>query len=174
MAKTQTPAASRKSRTSKGTPARSRSRRSGANGTATRAGSTRAGSNGTATRAASNGTSNLSLRQLLRSGKESGQVEGKLVLEALPDHILQSAEKLVEVSALFGRHGISIKNWEPPIRMRKSDPRRRIKDDDYESYRSNDPVRVYLREMGAVSLLTREGEVEIAKRIEAGEVSISK
>ena len=52
---------------------------------------------------------------------------------------------------------------------RKPEPRRRSNGDDYESYRSNDPVRVYLREMGAVSLLTREGEVVIAKRIEAGE-----
>ena len=37
------------------------------------------------------------------------------------------------------------------------------------SYRTNDPVRVYLRKMGSVSLLTREGEVEIAKRIEQGQ-----
>ncbi|MCA9592214.1 MAG: RNA polymerase sigma factor RpoD [Myxococcales bacterium] len=40
-------------------------------------------------------------------------------------------------------------------------------DDDY--YKSNDPVRMYLRKMGSVALLTREGEVEIAKRIEEGE-----
>jgi len=43
-------------------------------------------------------------------------------------------------------------------------------DDDYEGYsKTNDPVRMYLRKMGSVSLLTREGEVEIAKRIEEGE-----
>ena len=56
-------------------------------------------------------------------------------------------------------------------------PRRKIvvrarggKDDDDGSYysKSNDPVRMYLRKMGSVSLLTREGEVEIAKRIETG------
>ena len=41
------------------------------------------------------------------------------------------------------------------------------KDDEY--YKSNDPVRMYLRKMGSVALLTREGEVEIAKRIEEGE-----
>src|SRR5690606_5198040 len=41
-------------------------------------------------------------------------------------------------------------------------------DDSYSS-KSNDPVRMYLRKMGSVSLLTREGEVEIAKRIEEGE-----
>jgi RNA polymerase primary sigma factor len=46
------------------------------------------------------------------------------------------------------------------------------KEEDPEPGRSNDPVRMYLRKMGAVSLLTREGEVEIAKRIEAGEKSV--
>src|SRR5258708_42008 len=40
--------------------------------------------------------------------------------------------------------------------------------------KTNDPVRVYLREMGAVPLLTREGEVEIAKRIEHGERAVRK
>ena len=43
----------------------------------------------------------------------------------------------------------------------------RTNDDEY--YKSNDPVRMYLRKMGSVALLTREGEVEIAKRIEEGE-----
>ena len=38
--------------------------------------------------------------------------------------------------------------------------------------RSNDPVRVYLRKMGGVSLLSREGEIEIAKRIEEGEITV--
>ena len=56
------------------------------------------------------------------------------------------------------------------------DPRRRRKkeedeDDDFDGgySKTNDPVRMYLRKMGSVSLLTREGEVEIAKRIEEGE-----
>jgi RNA polymerase primary sigma factor len=48
-----------------------------------------------------------------------------------------------------------------------STPPRSGNDDDY--YKSNDPVRMYLRKMGSVALLTREGEVEIAKRIEEGE-----
>src|SRR5207245_9494093 len=45
------------------------------------------------------------------------------------------------------------------------------KDDDFDGgySKTNDPVRMYLRKMGSVSLLTREGEVEIAKRIEEGE-----
>jgi len=44
--------------------------------------------------------------------------------------------------------------------------------DDSYSGKSNDPVRMYLRKMGSVSLLTREGEVEIAKRIEDGEIKV--
>ena len=46
------------------------------------------------------------------------------------------------------------------------------KKDDSEAYRTNDPVRMYLRKMGAVALLTREGEIEIAKRIETAENKI--
>jgi RNA polymerase primary sigma factor len=112
----------------------------------------------------------LTLRQLLRQGKESGVADGALVLRALPDHIVKSPEKLDEVVAMFVRHGISLRDWRPPMRLRKPEPRRRSDEDgEYESFRSNDPVRVYLREMGAVSLLTREGEVEIAKRIESAE-----
>ena len=46
------------------------------------------------------------------------------------------------------------------------------KRDDLADYRTNDPVRMYLRKMGSVSLLTREGEIEIAKRIESGEMMV--
>jgi RNA polymerase primary sigma factor len=111
-----------------------------------------------------------SLRRLLRAGKESGSVQGPELLETLPDHIRNTPEKLEEVLALFRRHGIAIREWKPPVPLRKPEPRRAAPGEDgYDTYRSNDPVRVYLREMGSVSLLTREGEVEIAKRIEAGE-----
>ena len=131
-------------------------------------------SNGNGEHAASHG---LSLRQLLRRGRETGEVDGKLLLRALPEHITKSEQKLDEVVSLFSRNGVSLRNWQPPTPLRKTETRRRptsaasssSSGGDYDGYRSNDPVRVYLREMGAVSLLTREGEVEIAKRIEAGE-----
>jgi RNA polymerase primary sigma factor len=112
----------------------------------------------------------VSLRQLLRRGKETGETDGMTLLKALPEHILKSPQKLDEVVALFTRYGVSIKGWQPPVWLRKPEVRRRVPDDEeYGGFRSNDPVRVYLREMGAVSLLTREGEVEIAKRIETSE-----
>jgi RNA polymerase primary sigma factor len=110
-----------------------------------------------------------SLRQLLRQGREVGEVEGNNLLRVLPEHIMGSAQKLEEVVSLFQRHGVVIRDWQPPTDLPKSDSKRRGESSEYEGYRSNDPVRVYLREMGAVSLLTREGEVEIAKRIELGE-----
>jgi len=55
----------------------------------------------------------------------------------------------------------------PVTRKRRTRSRKRVKDGE-ERQASADPVRVYLRDMGQVSLLTREGEVEIAKRIETG------
>ena len=52
----------------------------------------------------------------------------------------------------------------------EKDSEKEESEEDYEGYsKTNDPVRMYLRKMGSVSLLTREGEVEIAKRIEEGE-----
>ncbi len=113
-----------------------------------------------------------SFRQLLRKAKENGHVEGSELLRVLPGHVLAAPEKLEEVLALFRRHSVAVRSWQPPVMMRKPEPRRRpSSSEEYEGYRSNDPVRVYLREMGSVSLLTREGEVEIAKRIESGENS---
>ena len=112
----------------------------------------------------------LSLRQLLRRGKELGVVEGEDLLGTLPAEILASAQRLEDVADLFRRNGVGIRNWNPPTARTRVEPRRRLaSSDEYDGVRSNDPVRVYLREMGQVSLLTREGEVEIAKRIEAGE-----
>jgi hypothetical protein len=55
-----------------------------------------------------------SLRQLLRAGKETGHVDGALLLGSLPDHILESPQKLDEVVALFKRHSVAIKDWSPP------------------------------------------------------------
>ena len=148
----------KRSARSKGVPASNGDAASAANG----AGASAVRSNGAA--------DPMSLRQLLRHGKEAGVVEGAAVLKALPEHIRGSSEKLEEVVELFTRQGISIREWKPPAPLRKPEVRRHNNSgSDYEGYRSNDPVRVYLREMGAVSLLTREGEVEIAKRIEQAE-----
>jgi len=105
------------------------------------------------------------IEKLLDQGRRQGFLTVEEVAEAvgtgrLCDH------RIEEVKAIFGEQGISVvpAGETPPNRTRPTSTNRRI--EEVES--TNDPVRVYLREMGQVSLLTREGEVEIAKRIEAG------
>ncbi len=71
-----------------------------------------------------------SLRQLLRRGKESGQVDGAQLLQALPEKILKSQERLEEVVALFARHSVVLQNWEPPVVTRKPETRRRSNGED--------------------------------------------
>src|SRR5262245_26899485 len=62
-----------------------------------------------------------SLRQMLRQGRESGEVDGTQLLGVLPEHILGSAQKLEEVVSLFQRHGIVIRDWAPPADLPKAD-----------------------------------------------------
>jgi RNA polymerase primary sigma factor len=72
---------------------------------------------------------------------------------------------------LFGEHEIPVVDSVKVSSVQSvSDDAQRSDYRDEDAGPTNDPVRVYLREMGQVSLLTREGEVEIAKRIEAGEI----
>ena len=77
-----------------------------------------------------------------------------------------SSEQIDEVMALFGENDIPVVEAVKPV-LRQGGSGRDYRDDG--AAPTNDPVRVYLREMGQVSLLTREGEVSIAKRIEEGE-----
>ena len=74
-------------------------------------------------------------------------------------------DQLEELSSFFGETEIGIGAG----RVRDARRSEAASSEDFAEAHSNDPVRVYLREMGQVSLLTREGEVEIAQRIEAGE-----
>jgi RNA polymerase primary sigma factor len=111
------------------------------------------------------------VKRLLDEGRRKGFLTLDELNGALPDVV--SSEQIDEVVALFGEHDIAVveakgreeatdgNGWARPI-----EPARPARSD--ESGPSNDPVRVYLREMGQVSLLTREGEVELAQRIEAG------
>jgi len=72
-----------------------------------------------------------------------------------------------ELKAALSKHSVQV--VATPKRAVASRKRRSAPSAEGDGGATNDPVRVYLREMGQVSLLTREGEVEIAKRIEAGE-----
>jgi len=105
------------------------------------------------------------MRRLLAEGRRKGfltvdEVEDALGAASCCKH------RLEEIRAIFGEQGISVVAGESSERQRK---RPSSTSRDLEDGGTNDPIRVYLREMGQVSLLTREGEVEIAKRIEAAQ-----
>ena len=120
------------------------------------------------------------VRQLIEIGKEKGYLLYAEVNELLPADIT-SSEALDELFATFGNAGIEVVDSEQKYREHKLLDRRgegldNLAPDLAPSVidKTNDPVRMYLREMGTVPLLTREGEVEIAKRIERGKLSIMK
>jgi RNA polymerase primary sigma factor len=120
------------------------------------------------------------VRQLIQIGKEKGYLLYDEVNEILPGEITKSDE-LDELFTTFGNHGIEVVDSEQKYREDKLLNRRGEGSDDVELDltpsaidKTNDPVRMYLREMGTVPLLTREGEVTIAKRIERGKLSIIK
>jgi RNA polymerase primary sigma factor len=103
------------------------------------------------------------VRRLMVQGRRRGYLTLDDVTEVLSLDD-DGAEFIAEVRAIANEHGIRVVSADKrPAAARRS--ARRGADD----APTNDPVRVYLREMGQVSLLTREGEVAIAKRIEAGE-----
>jgi len=107
------------------------------------------------------------VQKLLSDGRRTGFVARHEVVDALPEDLLTS-EQLEEVYALFGEQDIRITDGGRARAVKRlRDGLSEVADGELVS--SHDPVRAYLREMGQVSLLTREGEVEIAKRIEAAE-----
>ena len=120
------------------------------------------------------------VRQLLELGKEKGYLLYDEVNELLPADITRS-DALDELFAAFGHAGIEVVESEQQYREHTRLDRRSEGSDDIELDltpsaidKTNDPVRMYLREMATVPLLSREGEVEIAKRIERGKLSIIK
>jgi RNA polymerase primary sigma factor len=116
------------------------------------------------------------VRQLISIGKEKGYLLYDEVNELLRADIT-SSDELDDLFNTFGSAGIEVVDSEQKYREDKQlEP-----GDDLELDltpgvldKTNDPVRMYLREMGTVPLLTREGEVEIAKRIERGKLSVIK
>ena len=120
------------------------------------------------------------VRQLIELGKEKGYLLYDEVNELLPADITTS-DALDELFTAFDHAGIAVVDSEHTYRERERLDRRgeRVDDSALDLTPSlistvNDPVRMYLRQMGTVPLLTREGEVKIAKRIERGKRSIIK
>ncbi|MGC8915912.1 MAG: RNA polymerase sigma factor RpoD [Thermoanaerobaculum sp.] len=119
------------------------------------------------------------LPRLLQLGKERGYVLVDEILEILPEDVAGNAEELDEIYLRFSENDIEvIENQEKAATFEEEAERAASPETaappllQEELERTNDPVRMYLREMGTVKLLDKEGEVAIAKRIEAGEAKV--
>ncbi len=121
------------------------------------------------------------LKTLIVLGKERGYLTYAEINDHLPDDILD-AEQIEGIISMIGDMGIQVYDEAPDaetLLMSESTPTVPAEDVEEEAEaaastldsefgRTTDPVRMYMREMGSVELLTREGEIEIAKRIEEG------
>jgi RNA polymerase primary sigma factor len=121
------------------------------------------------------------VNKLINLGKQKGYLLYDEVNDLLPSDV-HSAEELEDVLSMFDSEGIAVLE-SPGAKLERLDKDDELKGEDEESDvdltpgaldKTNDPVRMYLREMGTVPLLTREGEVEIAKRIERGQIQVLK
>src|SRR5919204_1646155 len=119
------------------------------------------------------------VRQLIQVGKEKGYLLYDEVNEMLPSEIT-SSEELDDLFNAFGSAGIEVVDSDKAYRGDKDFDRDGSEEGPELDLtpgaldKTNDPVRMYLREMGTVPLLTREGEVEIARRIERGKLAVIK
>ncbi len=117
------------------------------------------------------------IKKMLAKGKERGYVTYDELNKALPpEHF--SSEQIEDVMANLNEMGINVveneegddssNSGENESTASREEEGEEEKPAEEEYGRTDDPVRMYLREMGSVELLSREGEIEIAKRIEAG------
>jgi RNA polymerase primary sigma factor len=132
------------------------------------------------------------VRQLILVGEERGYLLYDEVNDSLPAEV-HSSEEIDDLLTTFERNGIEIYEDAASAKAARAvevsvEPGERdvvVKEDAHEGEsdldltpgsleKTNDPVRMYLREMGTVPLLTREGEVTIAKRIERGQLVVMK
>jgi len=124
-------------------------------------------------------------QQLITMGKAKGFLTYDEVNDHMPDDIV-SSDQIDDWLSTLGDEGIEIVDAGASVKVpaapaapakeveaeaEEEEEEKAEADDDFDGgySKTNDPVRMYLRKMGSVSLLTREGEVEIAKRIEEGE-----
>jgi RNA polymerase primary sigma factor len=120
-----------------------------------------------------------SVKQLIELGKEKGYLLYDEIYEMLPEEVVSLPDELDEIYLRFSDLGVDV--IDRPERYQNRDDFESStnefdkKEDETTEFglaaheKTNDPVRMYLREMGTVPLLDREGEVEIAQRIEQGE-----
>jgi len=124
------------------------------------------------------------LKQLIAKGKEQGFLTYSEVNDHLPDGIVEP-EQIEDIIRMINDMGIQVYETAPDVDDQAiSDAAVNADEDaaeaaaaalasvDSEFGRTTDPVRMYMREMGTVELLTREGELKIAKRIEEGQTQV--
>ncbi len=122
------------------------------------------------------------VRQLIELGQEKGYLLYDEIYEILPEEVVSLPDELDEIYVRFSDLGIDVID-RPERYLNREDLEAppgdfEKKEEETADYglavheKTNDPVRMYLREMGTVPLLDREGEVEIAQRIEKGEWAI--
>ena len=115
------------------------------------------------------------LRGLIALGKERGYLLYDEIFQALPEDVANAPDELDDVYIRLGDFGIEIVDVPEKATPKKEGivgATEAVLPDLTTVEKTNDPVRMYLREMGTVKLLDREGEVEIARRIERGEARI--
>ncbi|MDQ3828509.1 MAG: RNA polymerase sigma factor RpoD, partial [Candidatus Tectomicrobia bacterium] len=120
------------------------------------------------------------MKMLISMGKEKGYLTYDEVNDILPPDVV-SPEHIDDLMVLFGEMDIELvdtDHGESSVEVVKVDDKELLEEEKSLSLResggghTDDPVRMYLREMGSIPLLTREGEVEIAKRIEEAQNQI--
>ena len=123
----------------------------------------------------------MRLKNLIVLGKERGYLTYAEINDHLPDDMLD-AEQIENIISMINDMGIQVYDEAPdtevaahgrdhhavPDEDAAEEAEAALSTVDSEFGRTTDPVRMYMREMGSVELLTREGEIEIAKRIEDG------
>ncbi len=120
------------------------------------------------------------IKKLIDTGKEKGYLTYDQVNDLIPQDV-QSPDDLEDLLTTIGTQGIDVLEGPkmPSTALDREDAEEAGEDVELDltpgaMEKTNDPVRMYLREMGTVPLLTREGEVEIAKRIERGQNRVLK
>lgn len=108
------------------------------------------------------------VKKMLAKGKERGFITYDELNAALPPDKM-SSEQIEDTMSALSEMGINVVDNDEAEDEAEDEPDEKAGNiDESESGRTDDPVRMYLREMGSVELLSREGEIAIAKRIEAG------
>src|SRR5712692_6586137 len=114
----------------------------------------------------------IAIKKMVLRGKERGYLTYDELNAALPQDQV-SSEQIEDTMTMLSELGVNViesEESEEPAEAEAEDGESEVRGnvDDDDIGRTDDPVRMYLREMGSVELLSREGEIAIAKRIEAG------